>query len=194
MNPVRWKYTAAVMLVLSVILLGTVLVLPVIKSPQHAVYYGPSVSFNGGGTSISGYYIPTVDAGSRVTVSMYDFIPGAVDISIFPSLEGGVTPAGGPIYVKTPTINTTEYFASSATQPYGIYVISRNQSRFTLIIDATYSPWFWLPAYNAVCLFLTFGSAVLLYYYTFTAKRWKNEQKAIREARGGSDEDEGAER
>jgi hypothetical protein len=190
MNPVRWKYTAAVMLALSLILLGSVLILPEVKTPQHVVYYGPSVSFNGGGTSISGYYIPTVDAGSRVTVSMYDFIPGAVDISIFPSYEGGVTPSGGPIYVKTPTINTTEYFTSSATQPYGIYVITRNNSRFTLIVDATYSPWFWILAYNAVAVFLTFGSAVLLYYYNFTAKRWKNEQKAIKEARGEKSEDD----
>ena len=190
MNPVRWEYTAAVMLAISLFLLGSVFILPVIKSPQHAVYYGPSNTFNGGGTSISGYYIPDVDAGSRVTVSIYDFIPGAVDISIFPSQEGGVTPAGGPIYVKTPTINTTEYFTSTTTQPYGIYVISRNESRFILIVDATYSPWYWLPSYNAVTLFLTFGSAVLLYYYTFTAKRWKNEQKAIREARGEKSEDE----
>jgi len=191
MNPVRWKYTAAVMLILSVTLLGAVLVLPEVKSPQHTVYDGPSSSFNGGGTSISGYYIPTVDAGSRVTVSIYDFIPGAVDISIFPSVVGGVTPAGGPIYIKTPTINTTEYFTSATTQPYGIYVITRNSSRFILIVDATYSPWYWLVDYDSVAVFLTMGSAVLLYYYNFDAKRWKAEQKAIREAIGKSAEGDG---
>jgi hypothetical protein len=184
MNPVRWKYLSAVFLVLSLIFLASVEILPLQKSPQHVVYQGPAYSSPEGGATISGYYIPTVDTGSRVTVSIYDFVPGLVDITIFPTQSGAISPSGSPLYVKTPQINTTEYFISDSTQPYGIYIYSRNNSRFTLIVDATYSPYYWLSTYASVAVFLTFASAILLYYYNFTARRWRYEQAEIRRARG----------
>lgn len=191
MNPVRWKYVSAVFLALSLIFMASIFVLPEMKSPQNVVYKGPAVSYGTGDTAVSGYYIPTVDAGSKVTVSIDDFVPGAVDISIFPSQVGAVAPTGVPVYIKTPLINTTEYFTSDSTQPYGIYVISRNNSRFTLVVQATYSPFFWLWTYASVGVILTFASAILLYYYSFTSRRWSVEQKAIREARGATSDDDG---
>lgn len=186
MNPVRWKYLSAVLFALSLIFLASIIVLPQVKAPQHVVYNGPSVSYAGGDTAVSGYYIPTVDAGTRVKVSINDFRAGAVDISIFPSQTGAIAPAGVPVYIKTPIINTTEYFTADATQAYGIYVISRNTSRFTLVVEATYSQFFWLSTYASVGVMLTFATAILLYYYNFTAKRWRLEQQAIREANESS--------
>ena len=191
MNPVRWKYLSAVMFVLSLIFLASIIFLPQLKSPQHAVYNGPAVSYNGGDTAVSGYYIPTVDNGSKVTVSIDDFKPGAIDISIFPSQTGAVSPAGLPVYIKTPLINTTEFFKADATQAYGIYVVSRNSSGFTLIVEATYSPFFWLSTYASLGVILTFATGILLYYYNFTSKRWKLEQQAIREAKNGTGGEKG---
>jgi hypothetical protein len=184
MNPVRWKYLSAVFLVLSLTLLVSVIVLPGVKSPQHVVYRGPAGSFEGGQTAISGYYIPTVDGGSTVTVSIQGFVPGNVDISIFPSETGGISPIGGPVYIKTPLINSTVTFRAESTQAYGIYVISRNGTNFTVVVEATYSPYYRLFTYASVGVILTFASAILLYYYNFTSKRWKLEQQAIHEARG----------
>lgn len=186
MNPVRWKRVSAVLFALSLIFMASVLILPLYKSPQQAVYKGPAVLYSGASTTISGYYIPTVDAGSKVVVSIDDFIPGAVDISVFPSQPGAIAPTGGPVYIKTPLINTTGYFTSDATQAYGIYVVSRNSTKFTLIIDATYSQFYWLSTYASVGVFLSFATAILLYYYTFTSRRWRAEQQAIREAREGT--------
>jgi hypothetical protein len=184
MNPVRWKYLSAAMFVVSMTFLASVLVLPLYKSPQRAVYQGPATPYTKSGTTISGYYIPTVDEGSRVTVSIDDFLAGAIDVSIFPSQVGAISPSGGPVFVKTPQINSTEYFISDTTQPYGIYIISRNSTKFTLIVQANYSGYYWLMTYSSVAVALTIGTGVLLYYYNFTAKRWKLEQQAIREARG----------
>ena len=186
MNPVRWQYASAVMFVLSLIFMSCVLVLPLYKSPQQAVYRGPAVAYSGGNTTISGYYIPTVDAGSKVSVSIDDFIPGAVDITVFPSQPGAIAPTGGPVYIKTPLINTTGSFTSDATRAYGVYVVSRNSTKFVLIVAATYSQFYWLSTYASVGVFLTFATAILLYYYTFTSRRWKLEQQAIRQAREGT--------
>jgi hypothetical protein len=190
MNPVRWKYLAAVMFTISLVFLSSIFLLPLVKSPQRAVYNGPATSFGGEGTSISGYYIPTIDSGAKVVVYIENFIPGAIDVSIFPSQAGAISPIPGesPVYLKSPLINETASFTASDTQPYGIYVISRNSSRFTLIVQATYSPYYWLSGYSSVTIALTFGTAVLFYYYNFTAKRWRLEQKAIKEARGEDDD------
>ena len=184
MNPVRWKYLAAIFLAVSVVFLTSDIVLPQWKSPQKAVYYGPLSGYAPDGSTISGYYIPTVDNGSTVRISIYNFIPGSLDISVFPSENGGIAPSGTPVYTKTPSINSSFYFRAGATQPYGMYIISRNFTKFTLIVEATYSPYFWVSNYTSLAIIAVLGSFVLLYYYTFTSKRWILEQKAIREARG----------
>jgi hypothetical protein len=189
MNPVRWKYLSAVMFVVSVIFLSAVIFLPLYKSPQRALYQGPATPYTKSGTTISGYYIPTVNEGSKVTVSIDDFLAGAIDVSIFPSQVGAITPSGGPVFVKTPQINSTEFFIADTTQPYGIYVISRNSTKFTLIVEATYSGYYWLSTYSSIAVALAIGTGVLLYYYNFTAKRWRMEQRAIREARGETEDD-----
>jgi hypothetical protein len=187
MNPIRWKYLAAGFLVVSVAFLAAAIALPLWKSPQRAVYYGPASPYAPDGTTLSGYYIPTVDNGSTVRVSVDNFRPGSLDISIFPSGAGGIAPTGTPVYTKTPLINSTASFTAAATQPYGIYVISRNFTRYTLIIEATYSPNFWVASYTPIAIAAVLGSAILLYYYSFTSKRWVLEQRAIRDARGGDD-------
>lgn len=188
MNPVRWKYLSGVLFVLSIIFLGSTIVLPQVKSSQNVVYRGPAVAYGAGNNVVSGYYIPVVDAGSKVTVSMDDFLPGAVDISVFPSLMGGISPDGVPVYLKTPLINSSVTFTANATQAYGIYVISRNSTRYTLVVEAIYSSFFWLDTYTSVGVILTLSTGILYYFYQFSSKRWLNEQKAIREARGEDDD------
>ena len=171
-------------LVLSIMFMGAVLVLPELKSPQHATYHGPPYSSPGGAGTISGYYIPPVDAGSKVSISIDNFVPGNVDILVFPSKVGEISPSAPAFYVKTPQINTTEFFYANSSQPYGIYVYSRNDSRFTVLVNATYSPYYWLSGYSALGVISILGSAVLLYYYNFTARRWRYEQAEIGKARG----------
>ena len=184
MNPVRWKYLSAVFLVLSVLFLGLVSALPQMKSPQHVTYHGPAYGSPNGAGTISGYYIPPVDDGSKVSISIDSFVPGDVDILVFPSKVGEISPSAPAFYVKTPQINTTEFFFANGSQPYGIYVYSRNDSKFTVLVDATYSPYYWMSGYSALGVMAVLGSAVLLYYYNFTARRWRYEQAAIKEAKG----------
>jgi len=187
MNPVRWKRLALVFLIVSSAVLCADIVLPVWKSPQRAVYVGPITRPASDGSTISGFYVPTVDNSTTITVSVDDFIPGAVDITIFPSQTGTVAPSGTPVYTKTPQFNLTFSFTTQATQAYGIFIYSRNFTKFTLIVQATYSPYFWVSNYTSIAIAAVFGSAVLLYYYSFNSRRWVLEQKAIREAKNEED-------
>ncbi|HZW84366.1 MAG TPA: hypothetical protein VFE91_00485, partial [Nitrososphaerales archaeon] len=159
------------------------IVLPSWKFQQTTSYSGPIVPYIGGNTSLSGYYIPPVAAHSKVSISFYNFIPGSIDISIFPTQLGNIAPAGEPVYYGTLLTNATYTFNSADSVPYGLYVISYNHTAYTLKIAATSSPYFWLTTYTSVGVMATFASGVLLYYYSFTSRRWKAEEEAIREAR-----------
>jgi hypothetical protein len=184
MNPVRWKYLSGTLFAISLLFLGCTIVLPQVKTPQNAVYRGPAVPYGNSTTVVSGYYIPVVEAGSKVTVSIDDFLSGAVDISVFPSLMGAISPEGVPVYLKTPLINSSVTFTANATQPYGVYVISRNSTGFTLVVEATYSSFYWLNTYASIGVIAALATGILYYFYRFSSRRWVVEQKAIREARG----------
>jgi hypothetical protein len=189
LNPVRWKYLSTIFLIASVAFLALTLALPEVKSQELTSYQGPAVSYGPGNsaldnTSLSGYYIPPVSPGSTITVSFYDFIPKTIDISIFPTNPGDLSPSGSPIYFGNLVTNATYRF-TAASGPYGMYVISRNRTSYTLKIGAYYSRYFWIAQYDFIGVIATVSSAILLYYYTFTSKRWVVEQQAIREATEG---------
>lgn len=192
MNPVRWKYLSGVFLLLSAAFLASTFILPGFKENQVVTYHGPAVPYSPGNTvlqntSLSGYYIPPVDQGSIIRVSFYDFKPNSVEISLFATRVGEIAPVESqqPLYVGTLVANSSYTFRAAASQPYGIYVISHNRTTFVMVVNAVYSPFFWLPTYESAAVILTVASVVLLYYYNFTARRWRLEQKAIEEARAG---------
>ncbi len=182
MNPVRWKYLAAIFLFVSLLFLAATLALPLLKSQQEVTYNGPVVSYFGGDTAVSGYYIPTVDQGSSVKIALSNFVPGDVEISVFPTKEGTIAPSGGPIFLQTLHSNFTVSFKAQATQPYGIYVISYNRTTYLMRVFAVFSPYFWLGSYAFAGVVGALSSGILLYYYTFMSRRWKLEQQAIKEA------------
>jgi hypothetical protein len=186
LNPVRWKYLAALFLCISLAFLAATLVLPLVKAPQAAIYQGPAVSYFGGDTAVSGYYIPPVDQGSLVKVAVSNFLPGQVELSVFPTKENTISPTGGSIFFQTLPSNITVSFTSKETQPYGIYVISYNGTTFILRVTGVFSSYFWLASYTFAGVAGTLASGILLYYYTFTSRRWKMEQQAIREAKPGA--------
>jgi len=184
LNPVRWKYLSAMFLVLSLAFLSSTFILPTLKVPQTVTYNGPVVPYYTGDTSLSGYYIPPVAAGSKVVISFYNFIPGSIDIAIFPTQLGDLSPSGPTIYAGNLLLNASYKFTSTTSQPYGMYVGSHNNTLYILKITATFSPYFWVTTYSSLGVIASFASGVLFYYYNFTARRWRLEQQAIREATG----------
>ncbi|MDA4127742.1 MAG: hypothetical protein OK452_11175 [Thaumarchaeota archaeon] len=186
MNPVRWKYLAAVFFCLSLTFLAATLVLPLVKSQQEVFYQGPAVSYFGGDTAVSGYYIPTVDQGSMVKIAVSNFVPGGIELSVFPTKEGEISPTGGSVFFQTLPSNITVSFTSKSAQAYGIYVISYNGTTYVMRVSAVFSSYFWLTAYTFVGTAASLSSGILLYYYSFSSRRWKLEQQAIREAKQGA--------
>ncbi len=188
MNPVRWKYLSLAFLVISIAFLGSTYALPQVRSPQDTTYHGPSVPYLNGTSALSGYYIPTVDKGSQVNITFTDFVPRKVQISVFATEPGNIAPIPGvlPVYVGTLISNSTFSFKALETQPYGVYVISYDGTTFDVRVRATYSPYYWLNTYSSLGVIAVLCTGILFYYYTFTSKRWKNEQRAIREATGSS--------
>jgi hypothetical protein len=184
LNPVRWKYLAAIFLCISLTFLAATLVLPLVKSPQETVYQGPAVSYFGGDTAVSGYYIPPVAQGSMVKIAVSNFLPGHVELSVFPTKENSISPTGGSIFFQTLPSNITVSFTSKESQPYGIYVISYNGTTFLIRVTGVFSSYFWLASYAFFGVVGSLASGVLLYYYTFNSRRWKIEQQAIRDAKG----------
>ena len=184
MNPVRWKYLAAAFLASSLIFLASTYYLPTLKVNQNLSYPGPVVPYYGGDTSLSGYYVPPVAAGTTVTFSFYNFLPGTVEISIFPTQTNDISPVGPVVYDGTLLTGGSYAFRSNSSQAYGLYVISHNNTSYLLVINATFSPYFWLNAYTSIGVMACIASFILLYYYNFTSRRWRLEQRAIQEARG----------
>ncbi|HEV2137327.1 MAG TPA: hypothetical protein VGR53_00625 [Nitrososphaerales archaeon] len=182
MNSIRWKYLAAVFLCISLVFLGATLTLPLVKSPQEVTYLGPAVPYFGGNTTVSGYYIPTVDQGSTVKIAVSNFIPDDVEISVFPTKEGSIAPTSGPEFIQSLATNITISIPVRATHAYGIYVISYNGTTYVLRVFAVFSPYFWLGSYAFAGVVGALSSGILLYYYTFNSRRWKLEQQAIQEA------------
>ncbi len=184
MNPVRWKNLSLVLLIISVTFFVGTYALPLVRSPQDVTYHGPSVPYLNGSSTISGYYIPTVDKGSQVNVTFTNFIPRALQVSVFATQPGDIAPIPGvlPVFFQTLVNNFTLSFRALGTQPYGVYVVSYNSTTFDMRVRANYSSYFWLSTYSSLGVIVTLGSGILYYYYTFTAKRWKNEQQAIRDA------------
>ncbi|HEV2227198.1 MAG TPA: hypothetical protein VGR56_10395 [Nitrososphaerales archaeon] len=182
MNPIRWKYLAAVFLCISLVFLGATLTLPLVKSPQEVTYLGPAVPYFGGNTTVSGYYIPTVDQGSTVKIAVSNFVPGDVEISVFPTKEDAIAPTSGPEFIQSLSANITISIPVRMTHAYGIYVISYNGTTYVLRVFATFSPYFWLGSYAFAGVIGALSSGILLYYYTFNSRRWKLEQQAIKEA------------
>lgn len=183
MNPVRWKYLAVVFLILSLVFLAATLALPLSKTQQEVTYQGPEVSYFGGNSTVSGYYVPTVDQGSTVKIALSNFIPGDVEISVFPTKEGTIAPSGGPIFLQTLHSNFTVSFKAQATQPYGVYVISYNRTTYLMRVFAVFSPYFWLGSYAFAGVVGSLSSGILLYYYIFMSRRWRLEQQAIKDAK-----------
>lgn len=184
MNPVRWRSTALIFLAISVVFLVGTITIPEVRWPQTAVYQGPAVPYFGSNTALSGYYIPTVEKGTQVNVTFSNFVPKKVEISVFPTRPGDIAPVPGtiPVYANTLLSNSTISFRALETQPYGVYVISYDNTTFLMKVRAVYSPFYWLASYSVAGAICAFASAILLYYYTFNSRRWTKEQKALREA------------
>ncbi len=184
MKASRWVRFFELLLIVALVFLVATLIMPAIKTPQELLATGPVRPYGNFNYTISGYYIPPVNEGDVVRVSIANFTPSSVEISVFPTQESTIAPAGPPIFEGSPVgRNYTNVFLSTQTQPYGIFVTSYNRTAYLLSVESSWSPFYNLREYFAPAIFLVFGAAVALYYYILTARKEALFEKAIQEAR-----------
>jgi hypothetical protein len=146
--------------------------------------WGPVVPYRGSNETLSGYFIPPVDVGETINISVSLFSRASLDILIFPTGEGSIAPAGPPLLQASPP--GTSYatsLVSPQTQAYGIYVVSHNRTEFLLRVASVWSPYYVFRTYLLPAVALVMATGVATYYFTLATKREEVFEEALAEAR-----------
>jgi hypothetical protein len=145
-----------------------VFVLPIIRTPQTFITYGPNTAYGNSTYTISGYFLPPIGAGVPISLTISDFTPNSISMSLFPSSPNSVAPIGPPLVydsdVQGPIFHIV--VVSPADQAYGIYISSLNRTRFTMAVTSIWTLFYPLRGYLPVSFFLILLGAVgMLYFY-----------------------------
>lgn len=172
----------AVVLLLGSLMTVSAILLPYLKEEQSVVWSGPSVPYGRGNYTISGYLVPPVDAGEPVSISVYGYSPGSVDITVFAAKGGDLVPDGPPIvsYTRLSNSSYTRVVVSNRTASYGILVNSYNGTSFFLRVDSRWSPFYnRLSAYLAAGVFMVLSGAFGAYYFRTVREKERMEEEAL---------------
>lgn len=163
------------------------LILPVVRTPQTVALEGPTAPYGASSTTLSGYYIPPVDQGTRVTIVITGYSPSSLYLSVFSTAEGGLATIGTPILIihnfSSPLVRVS--FVSPSTQPYGIYVFSGNRTHFVIAVDGNWSGYYFLRGYTSEGLFVALVGLLGYSYFRTWEKRAALEEVARKEASSG---------
>ncbi len=183
MTPTKWRALTTAALALSLAFLFLTLVLPEVRSPQTANYAGPTTSYYDSTTVLSGYFLPPINKGDLIRISLSNFSRHSIVISLFPASPGNFAPVGPLLLQELPDgTNFTSILESTGTQSYGLFVVSYNRTTFSLRIQSNWSPFYVLNTYVVPAVFLVMVTGAAAYYNIYAEKRWRSEQRAVREA------------
>ena len=188
------KLRSRIALVIGIIGIGFTLAtifLPAVKTHETAVATGPASPYGSSDTTLSGYLIPPVDRGSRITIAITGYSPGSISFSMFPSAGGELSPSAAPILqlsnFSRPLVRVS--IISPETQAYGIYIVSGNRTQFVIAVDGYWSPYYPLRVYTSEGLFVVLGGFLAYYYFKHFELRRSIEEKASAEAKAQSRRD-----
>jgi hypothetical protein len=181
MKATRWGLVSKLLLAAGCVFLFLTLVLPLVKLPEVQTYsHPPNTKSNG--PDIEGVGIPTVNGGTKVTVSVSGFKPGSLEIDLIPVVGSQFLAAlfagnagSGPVFGFTVTAN--------GTYSLELLVIAFNGTGYTMQYGATWSPFDPLRVYTAPVVLLIAFSAAGVYYFRIAAKREFEEDRVMREVR-----------
>ncbi len=181
---VRSRVALAIGIAGLVITLATVL-LPTVKTHQTAIAAGPASPYGSTDSTLSGYLIPPVDKGSKISIVVTGYTPRSISFSMFPTNGGDLSPSGAPILILNnfsgPIMKLT--VVSPNTQAYGIYIVSSNRTQFVIAVDGYWSPYYDLRGYTIEGLFVALGGLLAYYYFKHFELRRSIEEKASQELR-----------
>ena len=180
-----WRKVSLIAFAWSLLVFFAIIGLPFFKAPQSESFWGPTVPYKRGNETLSGYYIPTVDAQENITITIQFFTKASLDITVFATGEGSIAPQGPPLLLERPsgTSFSTEV-ESTQSQAYGVYIVSYNRTEFLLTVASVWSPFYGLRTYFVPAVALVFASGVASYYFILAARREETFEKALTEAAG----------
>lgn len=172
-----WAFLAAL------VIMSVLLLLPQLRFVQKQSFEGPEVPYGNSDYTISGYYLPTIDFGTPISVTLSGYKPGTVILSLFPTGDFRIAPDGPPIIsINRPlTAEASASVQAPTTHPYGIFVVSYNGTDYLLTVSSVWSPFYGLVIYDAPAVFVLIATGIAAYYFRQTAAVRRAEEKVWRE-------------
>jgi hypothetical protein len=179
MKATGWGLVSKVLLAASVVFLILAFVLPAVKLPEVQTYvHQPNPQSTG--SDIEGVGIPTVNSGTKVTVSFTGFKPGSLEVDLLPVVGNQFLAAlfagragNGSVYGFTVTAN--------GTYSLELLVIAFNGTGYSMQYGATWSPFDPMRVYIAPTVFVIAMSAAGVYYFRIAAQRQSEEERVVKE-------------
>jgi hypothetical protein len=155
------------------------LALPYIKNPQSFIEEGPITPYGNSTYTISGYFIPPVDAGRNISLEVSYYEPNSVLLELSPLQGDAQLP---PILYGTPSgASFSGTLVSPATQAYRLIIASFNRTVFVVKVSSVWSPFYDSRGYTVPAAFGMMGGIGGAYYFTLKRKKEEIEEQATKQ-------------
>jgi hypothetical protein len=172
-----------VLLTLALIFLFVGTVMPYYKSPQRIQGSGPGIKFSSSLPYwIDTYFIPPIDAGSAINLSVLSDRAGATTVLLASYDEDRQTIIGPPlvnVVFGASEKGLVVFTNSSRSGPYLLRITSYNSS-YTFYLSSVWSRFYALRTMTIYGLGLLPLGAVIFYYYRIVEGREKMVEKALK--------------
>ncbi len=183
----NWEVVSIFVIVIGGSTFSASLVLPSVKAAQGFVVEGPALPYGNSNYTISGYFVPPVDEGNPIRVSIYAYKPNSILLTVVP-LQGDLELQ--PILATS--VTTPERYSanltSSMSAPYRILITSLERTTYILTVDSVWSQFYALGTYKAPALFVVLIGLVGTLYFRYRGSREDIEENVRTELRERSSE------
>jgi len=169
--------------IISLAAIVATLALPYVKTPQAFITEGPVTPYGNSSYTISGYFIPPVDAGRNITVRVSYYEPNSVLLELSPLKGDSQLP---PLMYGTPSgPSYSGTVVSPATQAYRLIIASFNRTVFVVNVSSVWSPFYDTREYTVPAAFGAMGGIGGVYYFTLKRRKEERDEQMMKQI-GGS--------
>jgi len=161
--------------------------MPYYKSPQRLEASGPGISYSASRPYwINSYFIPPIDAGVGISLTVLSDRPGATTVVLAyydENLESIVGPPIVDVIFAPDQKGLVTFTRADRTGPYFLTINSFN-SFFTFYLTSVWSPFYWLRTLAVYSFGLLPVGAVIVIYDGIVEQREKMIENALRGIKG----------
>lgn len=142
------------------------ILLPQVRLRQSAQIYGPAEQYGNSDYTISAYFIPPIPKGEKIYMHLSNYKANSLILSIFYAQDDTTQPDGTALFTFSNFSGSESRLTvtSGDDRAYTFFITSFNRTRFILIINSVWSPFYFLKIYLPLS-FLTTVSGLASYYY-----------------------------